>query len=89
MQSSKIRPVIKAVLFDLDGTLLDSAPDLIATLNHLRVGRGLKPMSIEELRHFVSRGASGLVKAGMPPCDNETLALWTDAFWAHYEGNCF
>jgi len=81
--------VIKAVLFDLDGTLLDSAPDLIATLNHLRAGLDLAAMSIDDLRHFVSRGAIGLIKAGMPPCDDETLAHWRTSFLAHYEENSF
>lgn len=81
--------MIKAVLFDLDGTLLDSAPDLIATLNHLRAGLGLTAMPVDDLRHFVSRGAIGLIKAGMPPCDDETLALWRASFLSHYEGNSF
>jgi 2-phosphoglycolate phosphatase len=81
--------VIKAILFDLDGTLLDSAPDLVATLNHLRMDCGLHALPIGELRHFVSRGAIGLIKAGMPPCDDETLALWRDSFLAHYKGNSY
>ena len=81
--------MIKAVLFDLDGTLLDSAPDLIATLNHLRADLGLAAMPVDDLRHFVSRGAIGLIKAGMPPCDDETLAQWRASFLAHYEENSF
>jgi len=81
--------VIKAILFDLDGTLLDSAPDLVATLNHLRAGQGLAAVPVAELRHFVSRGAIGLIKAGMPPCNDETLASWKEAFIDHYEQNSF
>lgn len=81
--------MIKAVLFDLDGTLLDSAPDLIATLNHLRAELGLAALPADELRHFVSRGAVGLIKAGMPPCDDETLTLWRQAFLRHYRENSF
>ena len=81
--------MIKAVLFDLDGTLLDSAPDLIATLNHLRAGLGLAALPADELRHFVARGAVGLIKAGMPPCDDETLTLWREAFLHHYQENSF
>jgi len=72
--------VIEAVLFDLDGTLLDTAPDLVATLNHLRAGLGLSALPLDELRHFVSRGAPGLIKAGMPPCDDETLAVWRKTY---------
>ena len=81
--------MIKAVLFDLDGTLLDTAPDLVATLNHLRAGLGLSALPLDELRHFVSRGAPGLIKAGMPPCDDETLAVWREAFLKHYQENIF
>jgi len=81
--------VIKAVLFDLDGTLLDSAPDLIGTLNFLRAGLNLAAMPEEDLRHFVSRGATGLIRAGMPPCDEETLLRWKDAFIGHYKDNSF
>lgn len=79
--------MIKAVLFDLDGTLLDTAPGLIATLNHLRTGLGLAALPVDDLRHFVSRGAAGLIKAGMPPCDDETLALWREAFLSYYREN--
>ena len=89
MQSSQTDSVIKAVLFDLDGTLLDSAPDLVATLNHLRAGLGLAAMPVADLRHFVSRGALGLIKAGMPPCDKETFERWRTSFLAHYEQNNF
>jgi 2-phosphoglycolate phosphatase len=78
-----------AVLFDLDGTLLDSAPDLVATLNHLRATLGLAALPVEDLSHFVARGAPGLIKAGMPPCDDETLAHWRDSFVAHYQDNYF
>ena len=81
--------MIKAVLFDLDGTLLDSAPDLIASLNHLRASLGLTALPADDLRHFVSRGAVGLVKAGMPPCDDETLAVWREDFLKHYQVNRF
>jgi phosphoglycolate phosphatase len=81
--------VIKAVLFDLDGTLLDSAPDLIGSLNFLRTSIGLQAMPTEELRHFVSRGAVGLIKAGMPPCDDETLASWRQVFIDHYRKHSF
>lgn len=81
--------MITAVLFDLDGTLLDSAPDLIGSLNHLRASLGFESMPSEELRHFVSRGAVGLIKAGMPPCDDDTLASWRQAFVDHYQENSF
>lgn len=81
--------MIKAVLFDLDGTLLDSAPDLVASLNYLRSGLDLNAMPVDDLRHFVSRGAVGLIKAGMPPCDDETLMQWRAEFLSHYAQNSY
>lgn len=81
--------MIQAVLFDFDGTLLDTAPDLVAGVNHLRAGRNLPELPLEHLRHFVSRGAVGMIKAGMPPCDNETLERWHQSFLDYYQQNLF
>ena len=54
----------RAVLFDLDGTLADTAPDLGRALNRLRAEHGLAPLPIEVMRARASSGARGLVKAG-------------------------
>ena len=61
----------KVYLFDLDGTLLDSAPDLAAAANHMRVVRGLEPLPFETLRKTASSGARGLLCAafGIRPED--------------------
>lgn len=59
-----MHPPLQCVLFDLDGTLLDTAPDLIGTLNELRHEHGLADASYEKLRPFVSRGARAIVKQG-------------------------
>lgn len=56
--------VIKAVLFDLDGTFADTAPDLAAALNHARARRNLPPLPIEVLRPQCSHGSRGLLKTG-------------------------
>ncbi len=55
---------IEAVLFDLDGTLVDSAPDLVHVLNDLLRERSLPPMPYAVARNEVSNGAIGLVKLG-------------------------
>ena len=53
------------VLFDLDGTLVDSAPDLAAAVNALRLSRGLPDLPLEQLRPYASLGARGLLGAGL------------------------
>lgn len=67
-----------AVLFDLDGTLVDSAPDLGRALNLLLEGKGLPPLPLETVRPLVGRGARwllshGFEKAGAPPPDEGRL----------------
>jgi phosphoglycolate phosphatase len=69
--------MLKAILFDLDGTLADTAPDLAAALNRLRAEQGLDALPLEKLRPFASAGARGLVHAGfgVKPGDDEYDAL--------------
>jgi len=75
----------KAVLFDLDGTLADTAPDLAAALNRLRADQGLEAMPLERVRPFASAGARGLVHVGfgVKPGESEYNAL-REAFLEHY-----
>lgn len=56
--------MLEAVLFDLDGTLADTAPDLGAAANRLRQEEGLSPLPLSELRPFTSQGVRGLLKVG-------------------------
>ncbi|WP_106478207.1 HAD-IA family hydrolase [Phytohalomonas tamaricis] len=55
----------KAVLFDLDGTLVDTAPDLARATNALRRKHGLEPLSYEQIRAEVSHGGNALVKLAL------------------------
>ena len=78
-------PVPRAVLFDLDGTLADTAPDLAAAVNWLRTQRGLAPTPYEVLRPTASAGARGMIGAafGLAPGDEgyEELRLqWFDRY---------
>jgi 2-phosphoglycolate phosphatase len=67
----------RAVLFDLDGTLADTAPDLAAAINQVQRARGLEPSPYELLRPVASAGARGLIGAafGMKPGDDGYQAL--------------
>jgi N-acetyl-D-muramate 6-phosphate phosphatase len=56
---------VSAVLFDLDGTLIDSAPDLLAALDRARGRLGLPAGDHAALRHHASRGAAGILAAGL------------------------
>lgn len=75
----------RAVLFDLDGTFADTAPDLAAAVNRLRREQGEDPLPLERLRPFASAGARGLVHAafGVKPEDSEYAAL-REAFLEFY-----
>lgn len=75
----------KAVLFDLDGTLLDSAPDMLAAINAMRAARDEPPMLLEELRPQVSKGARAMLMAGFPEIATAEREAWVPAFLQHYE----
>ena len=75
-----------AVLFDLDGTLVDSAPDLAGAANDMRVSRGLDPLPYALLRPMVGSGARGMVGVALQvqPGDADFMAL-RDEFLQRYE----
>lgn len=55
----------RAVIFDLDGTLVDTAPDLMTATNRVLADLGRRPIAMEEVRQFVGHGARALIKRGM------------------------
>jgi 2-phosphoglycolate phosphatase len=75
----------KAVLFDLDGTLLDSAPDMFAAANAMRAARGMPPMLLAELRPHVSKGARAMVQAAFPDHDSAEREGWIPEFLDCYQ----
>ena len=75
----------KLVLFDLDGTLLDSAPDMLATVNHMRAARGQGPMALAELRPHVSKGSRAMSAAAFPELGGEVPAEMIREFLDVYE----
>jgi N-acetyl-D-muramate 6-phosphate phosphatase len=77
---------LRAVLFDLDGTLLDTAPDMVGALNALRREEALAPLPYEVVRSAVSHGAARVVKTGFPDAAADSLAALQQRFLQLYRG---
>lgn len=78
----------RAVLFDLDGTLLDTSADLGAVANSLRVDAGLEPLPLEVLRPFTSQGARGMIFRGLDVTDTDPrYPLLRETFLSRYQEN--
>lgn len=77
---------VHAVLFDLDGTLIDSAPDLAVAADKLRTDRGLSSLPLESYRPMAGAGARGLIGVafGLTPADAEFAGL-KEEFFVNYE----
>lgn len=77
---------VRAVLFDLDGTLIDSAPDLGAAADRMRTARALPSLPLLQYRSMAGAGARGMlaVAFGVTPQDAEFIPL-REEFYAHYE----
>jgi phosphoglycolate phosphatase len=71
-----------AILFDLDGTLVDTAPDMVAVLQDLQRTHGLDPVDYELGRAYVSNGALGLLGLGFPDIEH---AIGSDLHTAYLE----
>ena len=80
---------LRAVLFDMDGTLLDTAPDFIAVAQAMRTARGLPPVPGQQIRDVVSGGARAMVLSAfdVDPLSAEFEALRLE-FLARYQENC-
>jgi phosphoglycolate phosphatase len=79
-------PVLRCLLIDLDGTLVDTAPDLAATLNRLRAEHDLVPLPFATIRPHVSHGARALVRVGFGLGEDDTrFAALRERFLALYQ----
>jgi 2-phosphoglycolate phosphatase len=76
----------RAVLFDLDGTLLDTAPDMVGALNQLRGEQNLNPLPFEEVRRLVSHGATALVRLAFSEADENAFTVLRERFLELYRG---
>lgn len=75
----------RAVLFDLDGTLLDSAPDFVATCNAMLSMRDRAPVDAVQLRTVVSKGARAMLSVAFPECDAADRDALVPEFLQRYE----
>ena len=79
---------MRCVLFDLDGTLVDTAPDLAYAANCLRAEAGLPPLPVERYRPVASAGARGLLKVGLDLTpDHPDYDRHRQGFLAHYRAH--
>ena len=79
----------KAVLFDMDGTLLDTLEDLRDSTNHVLRQMGYPERSLEEMRRFVGNGAEKQIRRAVPEGTNEEKIMEVlTAYRAYYQDHC-
>lgn len=80
-----------SIIFDLDGTLVDTAPDLASAMNAVLERAGRRAIPASEVRHMVGRGARVLIETGFArtgtPLATEDLSAQVAHFLEHYEAN--
>ena len=80
------RHTIRAVLFDLDGTLIDSAPDLAAAADKMRLDRGLASLAYEKYRPMAGAGARGMLGVAFDmTSEHPNFVAWREEFFYNYE----
>lgn len=79
----------QAVLFDLDGTLVDTAPDLVRILDDMIACHGAPALPYEKSRSVVSNGSLGLVKLGFPAAEGDELSALQAEFLERYDNDVF
>ena len=77
---------LRAVLLDLDGTLLDTAPDMADALNRLRLDEGLAELPFEHIRPHVSHGAPRLIRLAFGEPEAPQFEALRGRFLDHYRG---
>ncbi len=75
----------KAVIFDLDGTLLDTLEDIAISVNYTIAQFGKEPIAVKEYRYLVGEGAFSLMQKVLPGLDDEEIKKALDIFEKHYQ----
>lgn len=79
------------VIFDVDGTLIDSAPDLLGTLNVLMADLGRRPLKLDEVRHAIGHGAKALIRNGAmltgDALEDAQIDILFEKYLTHYSAN--
>ncbi|WP_372871821.1 HAD family hydrolase [Shewanella sp.] len=81
----EVRSTPAGVLFDLDGTLVDTAPDLVAALNLALAEHSYSSVLLEQVRHAASHGSMALVRAAQPHLDESFALALQQTLLRHYE----
>ena len=72
------------IVFDLDGTLVETAPDLLAALNHVLGRLELEPMPLDKVRGMIGHGAKAMIRAGLRSHEVEVDEASIDEHWGHF-----
>ncbi len=81
--------MIDTIIFDLDGTLLDTLEDLTDSVNYVMGEYDLPPHTIEEIRNYVGNGAAKLIERAVPKgIDNPAYEKMLEMFRQHYAAHC-
>jgi phosphoglycolate phosphatase len=82
---SEAQPLAGAVIaFDLDGTLVDSAPDLVGTLNHILAEEGIAPLPFDQGRSLIGHGARRLLQRGFEAQGLEVAPEALEVLWLRF-----
>lgn len=79
-----MKPTRPTLVLDLDGTLVDTAPDLLATLNVILVREGYPPIGLEQVRTMIGAGAKALLQRGLAAAGDEVSAARLEALFADF-----
>lgn len=78
------RRIAPLVLFDLDGTLIDSAPDMWVAINRLLAEEGRAPLALDDFRKVVSRGGAAMLGLAFPEADADATQRRLPVFLGYY-----